>query len=407
MSELDEDSASAPKSNDSTLNVVTSAPGGGAEGFRMSSKSEQAPIANDVTVSKGDSLMLNAELRKRDQALELITQELHDLRHKLSFAENRLRQHDEEVEQYRKTLEGMTSVENQVAQWRAKFETERDWVFELSRQRRQSEEEVARLAAAVAHLEAEARSHSTRVQNFRLELAGLKADSARSAQSARIEYEATIEKAHDAKLLAERQIADLAARLEEKSSAQSPAPENERQQVEITRLSDLVKDRDKQIFDLRRRESEAMLEKRADDQKTRSRFEEIKKSVKDRDDQIFDLRKRESELLLEKKANEQKARERFEEISKLSSLLMQREAELLDKEWLHKVCVYFLKIPFWWYLLPASWRRKQRDRKLKQLAIFDARAYAERYPDVANERIDPFKHYVLHGLREHRDRVFN
>lgn len=71
-------------------------------------------------------------------------------------------------------------------------------------------------------------------------------------------------------------------------------------------------------------------------------------------------------------------------------------------EWLAQVYQSISQSPWWWALLPRSMRVKRERRRLKQAQIFDSDAYLRTYPDVGAEKMDPLRHYILHGFGEGR-----
>lgn len=82
-----------------------------------------------------------------------------------------------------------------------------------------------------------------------------------------------------------------------------------------------------------------------------------------------------------------------------------REARELA-EWHLRVSAILLAFPkrWLWRFAPLRWRRKRLLELLQREGLFDGSAYLERYPDVAEAGMDPFSHYLLHGLMEGRVR---
>jgi hypothetical protein len=56
----------------------------------------------------------------------------------------------------------------------------------------------------------------------------------------------------------------------------------------------------------------------------------------------------------------------------------------------------------WVAYLPPRVRRQCVARSLQRHGVFDSDDYLNRNPDVAQEGMDPLKHYLLHGMREGR-----
>jgi len=110
---------------------------------------------------------------------------------------------------------------------------------------------------------------------------------------------------------------------------------------------------------------------------------------------------------------QQRLEDCFREITTLSHLLRERDNELerskARAEWLRMALLTVTKdfsrsgkarlismLPS--YLLIT----KQREN-LRKVGLFDANAYVSIHPDVAQSDIDPFLHYILHGMPEGRD----
>lgn len=116
------------------------------------------------------------------------------------------------------------------------------------------------------------------------------------------------------------------------------------------------------------------------------------------------LRSSEAALDVQKNAVAQ----RFDEIARITSLLAE-ESEQADgaranAQWLGSVTKLTATYPAWWALMTRKWRAKRQHQRLKRSGLFDAQAYLEMYPDVAAFGMDPFRHYILHGMEEQRSR---
>jgi len=141
----------------------------------------------------------------------------------------------------------------------------------------------------------------------------------------------------------------------------------------------------------------------------------LERQLAERTAECVDLSKRvrESEGALEAEKAELtqvKARldDRFGEIAKLTRIYREQELQT-DKqreqaEWLRQVYAITAGSPRWWVFMPRSWRNPRELRRLQRKGLFDGRAYLARYPDVAAEAMDPLRHYILHGLKEGRER---
>lgn len=75
---------------------------------------------------------------------------------------------------------------------------------------------------------------------------------------------------------------------------------------------------------------------------------------------------------------------------------------LAAQAWFSRVYAILETMPWWWRLLPISQRMRREARLLHQHGLFDARAYLARNPDVAQNGMDPLRHYILHGMAEGR-----
>lgn len=306
---------------------------------------------------------LDGELREglaqRDQELEAAARELEGVRNELNFAENRLRQREEEVHQYRATIDDLTSANAQVEILRSRLEREEAWVFELSAQRRVFEAQVTQQSALISRLEARIASLTMQLESGR------------------------------------REIAENLARAERERAANLLLVEDARKETEKAEeySRQLVSQIDRQT--ILRSEAQG---------KAQASFEEVlqlTKLLQDRENRLA-----ESEHI--RKSTQNEMRTRFEELAKVSGLLLQRESDLSDTQWLHDVSLLLLRrTPFWWRIMSRQWQIKQVNRKLWRAGLFDVNAYLSRYPDVAAEGVDPFRHYLTHGLSEGRDRVFD
>jgi len=112
-----------------------------------------------------------------------------------------------------------------------------------------------------------------------------------------------------------------------------------------------------------------------------------------------------------KEAAEVRLGEQFREIATLTSLLLEREASESrfkeEADWLRRAATVLLndaKTRKGWIFqfVPAAFHFKRQRRLLKKNGLFDEEAYLAAHPDVAAEAADPLRHYLKHGIREHR-----
>lgn len=55
-----------------------------------------------------------------------------------------------------------------------------------------------------------------------------------------------------------------------------------------------------------------------------------------------------------------------------------------------------------WNILPKKWRRSLQIRILSASGLLDAEWYLQYHPDVAEAKVDPVTHYLIHGAQEGR-----
>jgi hypothetical protein len=111
-------------------------------------------------------------------------------------------------------------------------------------------------------------------------------------------------------------------------------------------------------------------------------------------------------------ALEKRLQDRFQEIAALTRIIRERDARIKQAdrqlEWFRRVLSAFTKgfsplrksgIKAW---LPYFYIRKKIRFSLKREKLFDPDIYIALYPDVSGKHIDPFRHYILHGIQEGR-----
>jgi len=114
-----------------------------------------------------------------------------------------------------------------------------------------------------------------------------------------------------------------------------------------------------------------------------------------------------SELKADVDTARQSLDERFSELATLGQILVDEESQRKRLEnqssWLRQVNdVLMRRGKWWWPLMSPAWQRQRRLRWLALDGLFDAEAYVRAYPDVATSGQDPLRHYIAHGLDEHR-----
>ena len=107
-------------------------------------------------------------------------------------------------------------------------------------------------------------------------------------------------------------------------------------------------------------------------------------------------------------AAEEKLSARHREIAQLTTMLAEQAAAETaterDNAWLREMMIATARVPKWWAILPESLQRKRRHAFYRRAGLFDVAAYLNSYPDVAQDGMDPLRHYILHGMAERRER---
>lgn len=100
---------------------------------------------------------------------------------------------------------------------------------------------------------------------------------------------------------------------------------------------------------------------------------------------------------------------RISELAQLASIVAvetDRADDLSEQtRWLAAVRRLEDGFPAWWAIMPPLWRQLLAHRRYFRAGLFDADAYRTLYPDVAENVIDPIRHYILHGMSEGRVRT--
>jgi len=137
----------------------------------------------------------------------------------------------------------------------------------------------------------------------------------------------------------------------------------------------------------------------ADHASSVSAASQAQKDITDRDCRISDLQSKlsasEVDLAGQRQASADLSR-RLAECCEAVSFAARRE------NWLVQMTLFMLHRPRWWSLMPKAWSLRRERSLLKRHGLFDAQAYWDRYPDVAEEGVDPVRHYLTHGMQEGR-----
>lgn len=125
---------------------------------------------------------------------------------------------------------------------------------------------------------------------------------------------------------------------------------------------------------------------------------ELEEQLTEKDRALYILEEQLTEKDLTRFALEDRATEMSRMLHSLEMRVDQKDRQL---SWLR--CLYeFIEANEmgWKSLLPGH--RERMTRALQRKGHFDADAYLSRYADVAESRMDPLRHYILHGMPEGR-----
>jgi chromosome segregation ATPase len=291
-------------------------------------------------------------------------------------------QRAEEIEQTRAELESLRADYEAAVDERDKLKSQLSdadaWVFKLAGERRRWEEEASRAQRKLSQIEAETRSQLARIgDQLALSQSELTLAQARAADADAKFEERLIE------------IGQLTHAIDqigrEAGSAKGVATKLAAQmEVRIGEIAELTNA-------LRNTEQERAVLRHAIDQ--------MEADSAARSNEIAGL----THALAE---SGEKLAARHNEIARLTVMLAERGAEAVEAatrtEWLRKMAVASQNMPSWWKLLPAKWRRGKEHAYFVRQGLFDARSYLEAYPDVAQDGMDPVRHYLVHGIDEGR-----
>lgn len=380
--------------------------------------------------------MLRHQLQNKEQQLAQLTDELNDgaeklaqeqaelaqLRDKLALAENMLSQRQEEIEQTRAdlatALEQASLAVATTDNIKVKLEDANEWVFRLAGERLNADAKALLATKRLADAEcayAKAKANAERTQEL-LDEGNRKLRSV-SAELAELKQE------NEARA---KEIEHLRIRnreLQETGTTLAASESSAKKQLsarfdEISNLTALLKEREQQGA---RHKDDAERTEKLFEQSNRALREvsvelvDLKQANDARSKEIEsfrihnrELQESETALAASEASTKKQLSARFGEISTLTILLKEREeqsATLKDNaDWLQQLNIATHNRPRWWQLMPRSWRRRREHQRLANMALFDASAYLERYPDVAANGMDPLRHYILHGMAEARQR---
>jgi hypothetical protein len=407
----------------------------GAEAREAEARAGQAGSIATSALEKITSLtLLRDELdAERDQALTQL-QALRDAQqddaHRVFDLESTLLQREEEIEQAwaaltaeRQIVAGLGDELDSLGQRNAALSrklTEADgWVFQLAGERQATEKAYARLGRLVteeASRRAAAEGRVERVQDLlaaeQAKAAALRIGIATSAQ----DLDRADSENH--KLRAYLAALNEEAETKARDNAQDKARSDGQNQVLRDELGGLhsALDGNAQNSDRNPQDDSVV---RAELAKAHAQLAAVRNQAaaelafaeSAKHDTAAKLHDRFGEIaMLTQNLREQE--ERYERRSGETAVLTQalREQRAQNErsadgvKWLSQVHATLARRPYWWSLLPGPWRREREYRKLLLNGLFDGKNYLARYRDVADQGIDPLRHYIMHGMAEGRER---
>lgn len=261
----------------------------------------------------------------------------------------------------------------------------------LEQEKRQASDTADRLAAAqaeLAKLRAEADSHRAALDESRGQLSHTQSelaqrqaeadDATRQLQELQQRFAAELETEH------ERQRAELEA--QQQQHRDELLGERERHAAELNAERDRHTE---ELLDERERHDKDLAEHRTRSEKQLQELRELKEEADRRLSGRFSEIAALTRLLSERERQAQISDEKALRLNAISTVLLNGSASRSLKSRIRA-------------LLPASIRLKKQMSRLKQEQIFDAGAYLEANPDVADAGVDPLWHYLNHGCDEGR-----
>lgn len=379
---------------------------------------------------------LRQQLQNREHQLTQLTGELNDgaeklaqeqaelaqLRDRLALAENMLAQRQEEIEQTRAdlaaALEQASLAVAATDNIKVKLQDANEWVFRLAGERLNADAKARLATKRLADAEcayAKAKANAERTEKLLVE-------GNRKLRSVSAELD-ELKQENEARASEIEHLIIRNRALQETETALAASEFSSRKQLsarfsEISKLTALLKEHEQQSA---RHKDDAERAEKLFEQSNRALREvsvelvDLKQAndVRTKEIESFrihnrELQESETALAASEASAKKQLSARFGEISTLTALLKEREEESAthkdNAEWLQQVNIATHNRPRWWQLMPRSWRRRREHQRLTHMALFDASAYLERYPDVAANGMDPLRHYILHGMAEARKR---
>jgi hypothetical protein len=352
------------------------------------------PTGNSVQVGEGSRLKreLQAQLTEALSATAEASARIQHAENQQAAAATREAELTFELENVRALLADTQSALETAQQDRAA--TEQQLAHGLEAQHHQSLQ-VAELAGRVAATESALLQRQEELTQYWNQL--LAAQKSASMAEAAASHERGLRLDSEQRLaLAQSDMADLHLQLAAASAA--PSPRTDHLFGELAQLTRMLQEQEAAT----RAAAEAKVE-----------AEQLLAQRTDENGQLLaSLQKQESATQAAeaaRMATEQKLAARFDEIARLTAMLAAeaggKTAADTNAQWLRNMMQLTERFPKWWLLMPQNWRRQRQHMRYRRAGLFNADDYCAAYPDVADNGMDPVRHYILHGMSEGRRRL--
>lgn len=380
----------------------------------------------------------NEQLRADNDEQRIALESAAYMRDQLAVAKSTLLQRQEEIDQTWAELIGLKSVYEALVTERdtlaSRLEESESWVFRLAAERKSWEVEAERANRNLAKVQEDARIEASKLSN-KLEMleAEYREVASRAEQADHIRSDHAAEIARLKQQLAdagkyERLASEASQRLAslesdcenlriEQERVTRQATERSWEIVTLTHLLDEASERLAYAEGERERLSSDLEHTKREASKQLSeivalksrlheaeKFEQVAAAANARVKSI----ERERDAIQSELGNmTRQSAERLSDIVALTRVLEASRIEIETNQknvaWLREVSYAVQSAPSWWSFLPRKQKRKRELDRLKRRGIFDWSEYLSRYPDVAEDGIDPLDHFIIHGINEGRD----
>lgn len=377
-------------------------------------RDELSRQAAELAAGMAARAQLEAEIREREAALVAAHEHIARSKEQMAAIESALIQRAEEIEQTRAELESLRSeyalAKEEMGRLQVRLSEAESWTFRLSGERKEWETRAERSERELARLKTQNRVAIERMGERLARSEG--AESAIRAVSENLRAQLSLsEREGDALRSANADLeAQLTKRLQEtaeltRTLQAAEAKIKERDVALVAARSDHFRETAELTQALRSAEmtlgekEAAMLAVAAELDRSNLQNEQLLQQIRHQMDEL-------NAANLARSESEQALRTRFEELARLTVIAGDEARRAGDAEdasqWLSSIRRLEESFPWWWSILPSAWRRQRINRRLFRAGLFDADAYLALYPDVAEEGMDPLRHYIFHGKAEGR-----